>query len=345
MKVLHVLASNRFSGAENVVCQIIDMFRKDDDIEMGYCSPNGPIKDALEDRNITFFPLEKLTKKELKRAIDEYRPDVIHAHDMRASFAVARACEKIPFVSHIHNNAFNSRGISLKSIAFAWAAKKAARIFWVSKSSFEGYAFHESLKNKSTVLYNVIDVQALYEKMNKDKSQYQYDVVYIGRLTYQKNPQRLMNVFRLLKERCATIKMAVIGTGKLEQEVKQLANEYGLLDNVDFLGFQSNPLKILHDAKALVLTSRWEGTPMCALESMALGTPIVSTSADGLKDLIVNGENGFLCDTDEELADKVMEIVGNESLHNRFVLENQKKSIEINDIEQYKAVLKESYDL
>ena len=58
MKVLHLLQSNRFSGAENVVCQIIDMFRTDKDIEMVYCSPDGPIKETLTERKIRFVPLK-----------------------------------------------------------------------------------------------------------------------------------------------------------------------------------------------------------------------------------------------------------------------------------------------
>ena len=47
MKVLHILASNRFSGAENVVCQIVDMFKGE--IEMAYCSPDGDIRNSLKE--------------------------------------------------------------------------------------------------------------------------------------------------------------------------------------------------------------------------------------------------------------------------------------------------------
>ena len=50
MKVLHLLASNKYSGAENVVCQIIKMFSHD--VEMAYCSLNGPIEQTLKDKNI-----------------------------------------------------------------------------------------------------------------------------------------------------------------------------------------------------------------------------------------------------------------------------------------------------
>ena len=61
MKVLHLLASDRFSGAENVVCQIIEMFKTDDDLEMFYCSPPGQIETALKERDIRFVPIKKLT--------------------------------------------------------------------------------------------------------------------------------------------------------------------------------------------------------------------------------------------------------------------------------------------
>ena len=87
MKILHVLASNKFSGAENVACQIIKMFSdREPGIEMAYCSPKGEIEQALNKEKIDYYPLKKLNKRELKRVIKTFKPDIIHAHDMRASF-------------------------------------------------------------------------------------------------------------------------------------------------------------------------------------------------------------------------------------------------------------------
>ena len=343
MKILHLLQSNRFSGAENVVCQIIGMMQNEPDMEMVYCSRDGQISEALKERDISFAPLKELSVKEVKRVIKEQKPDIIHAHDMRAGFVAARACGRMPLISHIHNNNFDSRGLSLKSIAYYFAARKAKHIFWVSQSSFDGYAFHKSLKDKSAVLYNIIDINALYEKMKLDDNSYNYDVVYVGRLTPQKNPQRLMKVFRLMKEKKPDIKIAVVGTGDLEAETKALAKEYDLLNNVSFRGFMPNPLKLLYDSKVMIMTSRFEGTPMCALEAMALGVPIVSTPVDGLKDLVRNGKNGYLSDNSEELADKIVEIIKDSSLHDRYSDYIKAQAIEINNVERYKKTIIDVY--
>ena len=62
-----------------------------------------------------------------------------------------------------------------------------------------------------------------------------------------------------------------------KEETRAVCQSLGLQKNVQFLGFQSNPIKMVHDSKVMVLTSRWEGTPMCAMEAMAVGTPVVST--------------------------------------------------------------------
>lgn len=311
MKVLHLLQSNRFSGAENVACQIIDMFSDESDVEMVYCSSDGQIRDALNERGIRFVPLRSFSVEEIKKVLKQEKPDLIHAHDMRASFYAARACGKTPLISHIHNNAFNSRGVSPKSVAYLWAAKKAKHIFWVSQSSYEGYAFHKFFSKKSSVLYNIIDIDALYDKMNRDSNDYDYDVIYVGRLTYQKNPERLLGVIKLVVEKIPSVKIGIVGTGDLENQTKALAEQYRLMDNVHFLGFQSNPLKMLHDSKVMIMTSRWEGTPMCALESLALGTPIVSTPTDGLCELIKNGVNGFISDEDADIAQCICELVSN----------------------------------
>lgn len=343
MKVLHLLQSNRFSGAENVVCQIIGMFKDEADIEMVYCSSDGQIREALEERNIKFVPLEEFSVKAVKKAIKEQKPDVIHAHDMRASFYAACACGRIPLVSHIHNNNFDSRGISLKSLLYSFAARKSKHIFWVSRSAFEGYAFHKSFEKKSSILYNIVNIDTLYEKMLLDSNTYDYDVAYVGRLVYQKNPQRLMQVCRLLKEKKCDVKIAVVGTGDQEDEVKALADEYGLQDNVRFLGFLSNPLKVLHDSKVMIMTSLWEGTPMCVLEAMALGVPVVSTPVDGLKEIIVNDNTGYLCEGDSEFADRIIELVSDDEKQARFSYNVREFSKKYNDIKTYKSNVLRAY--
>lgn len=339
MKVLHLLQSNHFSGAENVVSQIIGVFKGDADIEMVYCSRDGQIREALAERRIPFVPISELSVREVKRVIREQKPDIIHAHDMRASFVAACACGKIPLVSHVHNNNFDSRGLSVKSIAYAFAAMKAKHIFWVSQSSFDGYAFHSWFKNKSTVLYNIIDINALHQKMETDSRSYDYDVIYVGRLSYPKDPQRLMRVFGKIRELRPSTKMAVVGTGELEAETKNLCKELGLEKHVEFLGFQSNPLKMLHDSKVMVMTSRWEGTPMCALEAMALGVPIVSTPTDGLCDLITDGENGYLSNDDDEMASKIVELIHDKQKHNGFSVRMKENALERNDGDAYRSTL------
>ena len=343
MRDVHVLASDRFSGAENVVCQIIGMTRDDPEMEMVYCSKDGQIRDALKEQGIVFAPLNAIKMSEMKAVIKKYAPDVIHAHDMRASLIAALSCGNIPLISHIHNNAYNSRGLSIKSVAYLFAAVKAKKIFWVSDSSYKGYFFHGLLKNKSSVLYNVINREELYAKMEKDRTEYRYDAVYVGRLTYQKNPQRLVKIFSKVVELSPSATIAVVGSGDLEAETMHLCEENGLASNMHFLGFRSNPLKILKDSKLLVMTSRWEGTPIVALEAMAFGKPIVSTPVDGLRVLIENDKTGYMSEEDNILAQKIVEIITDTEYQKALSCGASKRFNEYNSIDKYRETIIESY--
>lgn len=343
MKVMFLLSSSRYSGAENVVCQIISMFKNDPDTELIYCSPDGEIREALAERGVTFFPITDITVPEVKRAIRELCPDVIHAHDMRASYIAARACKKIPLISHIHNNAFDARKISPKSVAYLYAGHKAKHIFWVSDSAYNGYIFHKYFKKKSEVLYNIIDVDALYRKMESDEANYDYDVAYLGRLTYPKHPERLLDVFKKVLEKKPDAKLAVIGKGDLDDEVRAHAKMLGIESQIDFLGFRSNPLKILHSAKVMVMTSRWEGTPMCALEALALGVPIVSTPTDGLKIVISDGQNGYLSEDDDVLASRIVSIISDAEERSRLSAYAAEEARRFNDVAPYKQSIADAY--
>lgn len=342
MKVMHVLNSRIYSGAEKVVCQIIHAFQGE--VEMVYCSPESDIvRKMVEGQGVTYLPMKTMSVSELSRVIREQKPDLIHAHDMRAGFFSALCCGKIPLVSHIHNNAYDARGLSPKTVGYLLAGFRAKHIFWVSQSSFDGYAFHKLFARKSSVLYNVIDTDEIYTKLSQDSNTYDYDLIYVGRLTYQKNPQRLLRLCARLKESKPDLKVAIVGTGELEEELKALCKELNLEDTVRFLGFQPNPIKMVACSKAMILTSRWEGTPMCALEAMALGTPVVSTPSDGMKDLLTDGVSGYLTESDEQMAVDLLKIF-TQPEHRQLLAENARKKFDsLNDGEAYKRAIRTAY--
>ena len=233
MKVLHVLYSKIYTGAEKVAAQIIKAF--EGRVDMAYCSLEcEEVWEILDGMGIRHYGVEELTPATLSRVIREYRPDVIHAHDMRTSFVAALCCGKIPLISHIHNNAYDARGLSAKSIAYLLAGFRAKHIFWVSNSSYEGYVFHRLFAKKSSMLYNIIDAKRIFAMRDSDENTYDFDMIYLGRLTYQKDPQRLMRLSAALKARKPDIKVAVVGAGELEEETKALCRELDLQDNVHF---------------------------------------------------------------------------------------------------------------
>lgn len=343
-KVLHVLSSKTYNGAENVVSQIHSMLSNaNSEFEIVYCSLDGPVRKILEEKKIKFFPVDKICKSEINRVINNVKPDIIHAHDMRASFFSALACGDIPLVSHIHNNNFDSRKFSLKAFLYLYSAFKAKHIFWVSNSSFNGYCFHNFFHNKSEILFNVINQKELMKKALEDKNMYSYDAVYLGRLTYQKNPQRLITLLEKIVSKVPRFQAAILGDGEDRDELLKLISKKNLVDNIHYLGFSSNPYKILMNSKMMLLTSRWEGTPMCALEALSLGVPIVSTPVDGMCDLIKNDFNGYLSNDDYELSNACIEIYENNEKHNLLSLNAKATADAIMSVEHYSNVILKVY--
>ncbi len=344
MKVLHLLSTNRFSGAENVVCQIIHMFREED-FDMAYCSPDGEIRKSLSDRGVKYMPLEKLSVKNVRKIVKSFKPDIIHAHDIRASIIASCFSRKCKIISHVHVNGSGMNCISLKSLLYFLRTGHFSHTFWVSNSSFDSYYFKKKLPEfKNSVLYNIIDTNITKSKMSNDTLTYNYDISFVGRLAYQKNPQRLIKVMKKCIEQNPNIKCAIIGTGDLSDEIATLINSENLSDNIKLLGFMSNPLKIVHDSKVMIMTSRFEGTPMCALEAMTLGVPIVSTRTDGMVDLIEDGKTGFLSDDDDEIAEKICRIISDTELHDAMSRAASEKAEIMMNIEAYLSSIKNAYN-
>ena len=343
MKILHLLSSNQFSGAENVVCQIISMLKDKTDYDMIYCSPDGKIRTALDQRSIPFQPLEKMNCHSLRSIIKQYKPDLIHAHDVRASILAAKFSRSCRIISHIHANHMGLRKITLKSLLYFITLPKYKHIFWVSQSAYDNFYFKNAVKNKSSILYNTVNIQDIQKRAAADQNTYTFDVVYLGRLTYQKNPQRLIEVMKLCIDKIPHLQCAIIGDGELRQEAEALIRQHGLENNIHLLGYRNNPAKILQSAKVMLLVSRYEGTPMCALEAMALGVPIVSTPTDGMCELVDDGETGFLSNNDSLLAEHVVNIVNDIDLYRTLSTHTKKRGNELLNTKTYSEKIQKIY--
>ena len=101
-KVLHVLSSNKYSGAENVATYIVKL--TNDNYESVYTSPKGSIKESLKLRGIKYIQMNDFSVSEIKKVIHDYKPDIIHAHDFTATIKCILVNSKLPIVSHIHQN-------------------------------------------------------------------------------------------------------------------------------------------------------------------------------------------------------------------------------------------------
>ncbi len=342
-KVLHVLSSNSYSGAENVVCQIIDSFKEE--IAMAYCSPNGPIKETLEEKQVSFYPMKKVTINELRKVVKAYQPNIIHAHDIRASIIAAHFSKHIPVISHIHCKFEEMTKLSFKSLLYRVYLSSYHHIFTVSESIIKEYYFSYALSEKSSVLRNVVSEERLKEMAISGTETDENDFIFIGRFSYQKDPLRLIHIISKITKKLPDAKFILIGNGSMLDDAKKLAEELNIEKNITFTGFLKNPFPVLKSSKVMLMCSRMEGLPMCVLESMLFGVPIVSTGVDGIKEVIDNGIDGFYFDTDEEIVNTACQLIQDERERKNISQHAYRKAVVLNNVGNYKQKLLKVYDL
>ena len=118
-------------------------------------------------------------------------------------------------------------------------------------------------------------------------------VLSAGRLHSHKDFPTLLRAFSgVLKSRPA--RLVILGEGSRLEGLKALARQLGIDRAVDFPGFQANPFAYMAKARVFVLSSRYEGLPAVLIESMACGTPVVSTDCHGPREILEGGRWGPL---------------------------------------------------
>lgn len=170
-----------------------------------------------------------------------------------------------------------------------------------------------------------------------------FRILYVGRLVPVKGVDRLVDAIETLVNRGYDVTLDIVGTGKEETALREQVESSSITDRVSFLGFVPfgpDLFKRYRRSDVFVLPSYSEGFPNVLLESMANGTPVITTNVGGIEEVIVNEDNGLLIpsgDTDaivnavvQLMADKTLysDLVqsGIETVH-QYTVENQEKKI------------------
>ena len=204
-------------------------------------------------------------------------------------------------------------------------------------------------KNKVELVYNPIDLEAIRKKAeNIDKKYENYlkqdYFLQVSRLTEQKQPEHLVDIYYKLKQRGIKEKLYFIGNGEKVELIKQKIKEYKLEDDIILLGQIENPYPFFKNAKLFVHTGKYEGLPTVLLESLAFGTPVVAYDCPtGPKDILgKNSEYGELIPLNDKdtFVEKVYELMNKNEKYGNY---RKLSLVRANDfsMESNKAKLKE----
>ncbi len=129
-------------------------------------------------------------------------------------------------------------------------------------------------------------------------------MIQAGYLVAQKKADVTIRAFASLRERHPDASLDIVGSGSELSRFQALCSELGVADAVHFHGFLSNPktLEQMSKARFFVMPSINEGFGIVYLEAMASGCITIGTEGEGIADLIVSGENGFLVPPDDPNA-------------------------------------------
>lgn len=332
--ILHFLKTGNYSGAENVAITIITEMKRRYNYKGIYVSLSGDIDTILEKNQIEHAIVSTNSKNEYKRVIDMYQPDVIHAHDFGTSVILSQIKSQALKISHLHNNPPWLANINIKSLIYFWSSRKYKYIFAVSDSVFNEYIFGKLLKNKEKVINNPIDINKIKEHANDAEEYQESDIIFLGRLSTQKNPFRFLDIISECRKEKKDISAIMIGKGELKDDIEEIISEKELTGNVKVLGFKSNPYGYLKHAKILCVPSDWEGFGLVIIEAFALGIPVVATPVGGIKDLVTEA-TGKLCCTIGQFENEIIRLLRDEEYYDIKSKSAYYRAAELDNVKQY----------
>ena len=144
-------------------------------------------------------------------------------------------------------------------------------------------------------------------------------VGFVGRFVTQKAPDVLVRAMQRVAAECPEARLAFVGAGPLEAEMRALADELRVSDRILWLG-ERPAASVLAAFDVFAMSSRKEGLPYVVLEAMAAGLPVVATDSSGVDSLVETGVNGIVVPRGDAAAfgDALVALASDAALRERF---------------------------
>jgi len=203
-----------------------------------------------------------------------------------------------------------------KSPLGGWALRHADAIGFRGQTTLS--RFHDAFGNNRP-FFVPQNVWQPSTKLAKEKNS--IDLLYVGNFAPDKNIPAWLETAAEVKRRRGSLAAVLVGE-KPSRRIAALVDRLSLTDDLEFTGpLFSNELDTKYmNARVLLLTSRWEGLPMAALEAMVVGVPVVATDIGDIRDLVEDGENGYLVPVGdvEEAVKAVKRLLDDDTLYLRM---------------------------
>ena len=236
---------------------------------------------------------------------------------------------KIPVFAWIHFSLTFGEKLTLeKTKKYKKQYKKYSKIFAITRVMKEEFINKVGIDEKKVELvYNPIDLRLIEKKAENIEKKYENYLkqdyfLQVSRLTQQKQPEHLVDIYYKLKQAGIKEKLYFIGDGEKKEIIKQKIKEYNLENDIILLGQIENPYPFFKNAKLFVHTAKYEGLPTVLLESLALGTPVVSYDCPtGPRDILgKNNEYGELISLNDKdmFVEKVLELMNSKEKYEKY---------------------------
>jgi len=319
MKILQVITNLELGGAQKATLNLSEwLMERGHDVVVVSSSKGGLYRRVKEIFGRRFKEIRFL-EREINPIYDliaffslfifilENKFDLVHTHTSKAGILgrwAAFFALRTRNIHTVHGFAFHDYQNKIVKSIFVILERATAvitdRIIAVSESvKNKGLRYGIADENKYSVIYELVDVSGYSDGgfMLRENRSYQKTFFRIGMvaaLKPQKNPQDFIKLAAIMMKKRKNLEFLLIGDGVLRNRLNKMVEKYSIKENFKILGWREDAYELMKSFDILVLTSLFEGQPHVIIEAMSLGIPIVATKVDGIKDIVINGSNGFL---------------------------------------------------